>query len=58
MEFAGGLRGGDGPEPTSKNFDPLGLAEARPENLLFFRESEIKVCFSLNVLVHDHVYRK
>ncbi|CAN0187986.1 unnamed protein product [Pylaiella littoralis] len=42
MEFAGGLRGGDGPEPTSKNFDPLGLAEARPENLLFFRESEIK----------------
>ncbi|CAN0003983.1 unnamed protein product [Scytosiphon promiscuus] len=44
MEFAGGLRGADGPEPNSKNFDPLGLSEARPENLLFFREAEIKVC--------------
>ncbi|CAM9713734.1 unnamed protein product [Ectocarpus sp. 4 AP-2014] len=42
MEFAGGLRGADGPEPNSKNFDPFGLAEARPENLLFFREAEIK----------------
>lgn len=42
MEFAGGLRGADGPEPNSKNFDPLGFAEARPENLLFFREAEIK----------------
>lgn len=45
MEFAGGLRGADGPEPNSKNFDPLGFAEARPENLLFFREAEIKVRF-------------
>ncbi|CAN0527625.1 unnamed protein product, partial [Scytosiphon promiscuus] len=33
----------DGPEPNSKTFDPLGFAEARPENLLFFREAEIKV---------------
>lgn len=44
MEFAGGLRGADGPEPNSKNFDPFGFSEARPENLLFFREAEIKVC--------------
>lgn len=43
MEFAGGLRGADGPEPNSKNFDPFGFSEARPENLLFFREAEIKV---------------
>lgn len=43
MEFAGGLRGADGPEPNSKNFDPLGLSTARPENILFFREAEIKV---------------
>ncbi|CAM9877803.1 unnamed protein product [Ascophyllum nodosum] len=42
MEFAGGLIGADGPEPTSKNFDPLGLSKAQPENILFFRESEIK----------------
>eukprot|EP00904_Undaria_pinnatifida_P001359 jgi/Undpi1/11223/HiC_scaffold_30.g13521.m1 len=42
MEFAGGLRGADGPEPNSKNFDPLGFAEANPDNLLFFREAEIK----------------
>ncbi|CAN0564687.1 unnamed protein product, partial [Ectocarpus sp. 12 AP-2014] len=42
MEFAGGLRGADGPEPNSKNFDPFGLSKARPENLLFFREAEIK----------------
>lgn len=28
MEFAGGLRGAGGPEPNSKNFDPLGLSEA------------------------------
>lgn len=52
MEFAGGLRGADGPEPNSKNFDPLGLSEARPENLLFFRESEIKVC----VVVFDELF--
>lgn len=43
MEFAGGLIGADGPEPTSKNFDPLGLSTAKPENVLFFREAEIKV---------------
>ena len=43
MEFAGGLRGADGPEPNSKNFDPFGFSEARPENVLFFREAEIKV---------------
>lgn len=43
MEFAGGLMGADGPEPNSKNFDPLGLAAANPQNVLFFREAEIKV---------------
>lgn len=49
MEFAGGLRGADGPEPNSKNFDPLGFAEANPDNLLFFREAEIKVCCSTGI---------
>lgn len=43
MEFAGGLRGADGPEPNSKNFDPFGFSEAKPENLLFYREAEVKV---------------
>lgn len=42
MEFAGGLIGADGPEPTSYHFDPLGLAEKAPENVLFYREAEIK----------------
>lgn len=51
MEFAGGLRGADGPEPNSKNFDPLGFAEARPENLLFFREAEIKVCTRIMIMI-------
>eukprot|EP00968_Pinguiococcus_pyrenoidosus_P021665 scaffold2875_cov247-Pinguiococcus_pyrenoidosus.AAC.21 len=34
--------GGDGPEPFSKNFDPLGLAEKSPELIPYFREAEIK----------------
>ncbi|CEM37815.1 unnamed protein product [Vitrella brassicaformis CCMP3155] len=34
--------GGDGPEPFSRNFDPLGLAEQFPQYLTFFREAEIK----------------
>uniref|UniRef100_A0A7R9U7U0 Plastid light harvesting protein n=1 Tax=Pinguiococcus pyrenoidosus TaxID=172671 RepID=A0A7R9U7U0_9STRA len=42
MDFAGGLIGGDGPEPFSKNFDPLGLAEKSPELIPYFREAEIK----------------
>lgn len=44
MTFAGGLIGADGPEPNSKNFDPLHLAENNPENVLFYREAEIKHC--------------
>jgi len=47
--FAGGLVGGEGPEPipftpsrTSKNFDPVGFAERSPESLLWFREAELK----------------
>jgi len=49
--FAGGLVGGEGPEPipftpsrTSKNFDPVGFAERSPESLLWFREAELKHC--------------
>ncbi|KAG5191747.1 light harvesting complex protein [Tribonema minus] len=42
MEFAGGLLGADGPEPTTKNFDPLGLAEKNPDAVLFYREAELK----------------
>ncbi|KAG5184486.1 light harvesting complex protein [Tribonema minus] len=42
MEFAGGLIGADGPEPTTKNFDPLGLAEKG--DVLFYREAELKHC--------------
>ena len=42
MQFAGGLPGSSGPEPGSKNFDPLKLAEKSPEWVLFFREAEIK----------------
>jgi hypothetical protein len=38
-----GLIGADGPEPNSKNFDPLGLAEKSPQNVKFYREAEIKV---------------
>lgn len=49
MEFAGGLIGAAGPEPNSKNFDPLGFAEAKPENVLFYREAEIKVCAAENM---------
>jgi len=47
--FAGGLVGGEGPEPipftpsrTSKNFDPVGFAERSPESLNWFREAELK----------------
>jgi len=40
--FAGGLPGADGPEPGSKNFDPLKLAEQSPQWVPFFREAEIK----------------
>lgn len=50
MEFAGGLIGAGGPEPNSKNFDPLGLAAAKPENVLFYREAEIKVCACVPLL--------
>eukprot|EP00612_Vaucheria_litorea_P002591 CAMPEP_0171459256 /NCGR_PEP_ID=MMETSP0945-20130129/4610_1 /TAXON_ID=109269 /ORGANISM="Vaucheria litorea, Strain CCMP2940" /LENGTH=205 /DNA_ID=CAMNT_0011985233 /DNA_START=57 /DNA_END=674 /DNA_ORIENTATION=- len=42
MEFAGGLIGADGPEPLSKNFDPLALAERNPTQVKFYREAEIK----------------
>jgi light-harvesting complex I chlorophyll a/b binding protein 4 len=42
MAFAGGLPGANGPEPGSKNFDPLKLAEKSPELVLFYREAEIK----------------
>lgn len=49
MEFAGGLIGAAGPEPNSKNFDPLGFAAAKPENVLFYREAEIKVCTAGNM---------
>ncbi|CAM9174165.1 unnamed protein product [Discosporangium mesarthrocarpum] len=42
MEFAGGLMGGAGPEPNSVNFDPFNFAGAKPENVLFYREAEIK----------------
>ena len=41
-EFADGMIGADGPEPNSKNFDPLNLAENNPEWLPYFREAEIK----------------
>ena len=40
--FAGGLPGADGPEPGSKNFDPLKLSETNPEFIRFFREAELK----------------
>ncbi|CAM9920953.1 unnamed protein product [Choristocarpus tenellus] len=42
MEFAGGLMGNKGPEPNSIDFDPLGFSTAKPENVLFYREAEIK----------------
>ena len=56
MEFAGGLIGADGPEPTSKNFDPLGLSKAQPENILFFRESEIKVSLVGDMFAQQRIY--
>jgi hypothetical protein len=50
-EFAGGMVGGEGPEPmpfnfggeqTSVNFDPCGFSERAPEWLPWFREAELK----------------
>ncbi|GMI21119.1 hypothetical protein TeGR_g492 [Tetraparma gracilis] len=40
--FAGGMVGGEGPEPNGVNFDPLGLADKSPEWLPWFREAELK----------------
>eukprot|EP00591_Stephanopyxis_turris_P003634 CAMPEP_0195525048 /NCGR_PEP_ID=MMETSP0794_2-20130614/25238_1 /TAXON_ID=515487 /ORGANISM="Stephanopyxis turris, Strain CCMP 815" /LENGTH=208 /DNA_ID=CAMNT_0040655401 /DNA_START=22 /DNA_END=648 /DNA_ORIENTATION=+ len=47
--FAGGMVGGEGPEPmpfttaeSSANFDPAGFAERAPEWLPWFREAELK----------------
>uniref|UniRef100_A0A7S1U797 Uncharacterized protein n=1 Tax=Phaeomonas parva TaxID=124430 RepID=A0A7S1U797_9STRA len=34
--------GGDGPEPNSRQFDPLGLADKNPNMIKYFREAEIK----------------
>ncbi|CAM9879510.1 unnamed protein product [Heterosigma akashiwo] len=42
MEFAGGMIGAAGPEPGSKNFDPLGFSSSNPERLMYYREAEIK----------------